>query len=213
MKYVSNGKEVTQEEFEKLTGFKWFQDDTVKQSDELPEKDDTITNVSRGEKEMMSELIKRIDISEKYRQESLYTITEQKILDIFEQFYKSCSEPPLGCYPKRGKIINYNKGIKETEGVKLNKNKPQMSLLFKQFPDALEAIVKCSEYGHNKYKETDGDYLNFKRVEGGSRTYADAGLRHRLYSKGTTDIESRLPHAYHVAWNALAELQLILEDK
>jgi hypothetical protein len=97
-------------------------------------------------------------------------------------------------------------------GVKTNKNKPQLSILFTQFPEALEAIAKCSEYGHLKYKSTDTDYLNYQRVEGGSKTYADAGLRHRLYKKGTTDIESQLPHAYHVAWNALAELQLLIKE-
>mgnify|MGYP007128638939 CR=1 FL=1 len=62
-------------------------------------------------------------------------------------------------------------------------------------------------------KETDEDYLNFKRVEGGSKSYADAGLRHRIFKKGTTDIDSQLPHSYHIAWNALAELELILEGK
>jgi hypothetical protein len=105
--------------------------------------------------------------------------------------------------------------LKETEGVKHNSDKPQMSLLFKQFPKALEAIVKCSEYGHKKYNKNgeDSDYLNFKRVEGGSKTYADAGLRHRLYVKDTTDLDSQLPHSWHVAWNALAELELLLENK
>jgi hypothetical protein len=94
-------------------------------------------------------------------------------------------------------------------GKKENKNKPQLSLLFKQFPKALEAITKCSEYGNNKYKETDKDFLNFKRVEGGSKTYADSGLRHRLQ---TGLDESGLPHQYHVDWNALAELELWIEE-
>lgn len=96
------------------------------------------------------------------------------------------------------------------KGVKHNSKKPKMSLLFKQFPKALEAIVKCSEYGNEKYKETDHDFMNFKRVEGGSQTYADASLRHRLI-KGN-DEESGLPHAYHIAWNALAELELYIEE-
>jgi hypothetical protein len=95
-------------------------------------------------------------------------------------------------------------------GVKHNKHKTPLSLIFTQFPKALEAISKCSEYGHNKYKETDKDFLNFKRVEGGSRVYADAGLRHRLETG--TDFESGLPHQYHVAWNALSELQLWIEE-
>ncbi len=98
-------------------------------------------------------------------------------------------------------------------GKKENDGKPQLSLLFTQFPKALEAVAKCSEYGHQKYKETDQDYLNYQRVEGGSKTYADAGLRHRAFPKGTTDIDSQLPHAYHVAWNALAELELILKNR
>jgi len=119
------------------------------------------------------------------------------------------------CHPTKESILNNNlcdeNKFKETEGQKFNILKPQLSLLFKQFPKALEAIVRCSEYGHEKYKETDKDYLNFKRVKGGSKDYADAGLRHRI-QKGI-DLESMLPHCYHVAWNALAELELLIENK
>jgi hypothetical protein len=97
------------------------------------------------------------------------------------------------------------------QGIKHNKGKAQISLLFKQFPKALEAIAKCSEYGHQRYKEGDADFQNFKRVPGGSKTYADAGLRHRLESG--LDKESGLPHAYHIAWNSLAELQLLIEEQ
>lgn len=99
---------------------------------------------------------------------------------------------------------------KSQKGVKTNNLKPQMSLLFKQFPKALEAVVMCSQYGHEKYKETDEDYLNYTRVDGGSKTYADAGLRHRL--EEGNDLESRLPHQFHVAWNALAELELWIKE-
>lgn len=100
--------------------------------------------------------------------------------------------------------------VDTTIGVKFNKDKAPLSILFKQFPKALEAISKCSEYGHDKYKETDIDFLNFKRVLGGSRAYADAGLRHRLQSG--LDSESGLPHQFHMAWNSLAELQLWIEE-
>ena len=109
--------------------------------------------------------------------------------------------------------LNKKQAQKENKGIKNNQNKPQISLLFKQFPKALEAVAKCSEYGHQKYKETDEDYLNFKRVDGGSKAYADAGLRHRTFVEKTLDEDSGLPHAWHIAWNALAELQLILENK
>lgn len=111
--------------------------------------------------------------------------------------------------PFKGVLLDLSKEI-SSEGVKTNSLKPQMSLLFKQFPKALEAIVMCSQYGHEKYKETDKDYLNYTRVNGGSKTYADAGLRHRLHQGN--DLESGLPHQFHVAWNALAELQLWIQE-
>lgn len=98
----------------------------------------------------------------------------------------------------------------EVIGVKHSKEKPKLSILFKQFPNALKAIARCSEFGHEKYKETDQDYLNYSRVEGGSDNYADAGLRHRTET-GVSE-ESGLPHYYHVAWNALAELELKLSE-
>lgn len=96
------------------------------------------------------------------------------------------------------------------EGVKYNESKPSLSMLFVQFPDALKAITRCSEYGHKKYEEFDKDFLNFKRVEEGSKAFADSGLRHRI-EKGLD--ESGLPHQYHVAWNALAELQMWIEEQ
>lgn len=123
---------------------------------------------------------------------------------------------PTAYYSGRDNITTTNsfEGRQQDDiGIKHNENKPQLSLLFKQFPKALEAIVKCSEYGHEKYKNDDLDYLNFKRVKGGSKSYADAGLRHRTFTEKTLDEDSGLPHAWHIAWNALAELQLILENK
>lgn len=96
-------------------------------------------------------------------------------------------------------------------GVKHNNNKPQISILFKQFPDALKAIAKASEFGHEKYKEFDEDYLNYKRVEDGIQKYADASLRHR--TEIGVDEESKLPHQFHVAWNTMAELQLWIEEQ
>ena len=107
-------------------------------------------------------------------------------------------------------INNLNVDFEKVEPRKENKGKPQLSLLFKQFPKALEAVTRCSEYGHNKYKDVDQDHLNFTRVGGGSKTYADAGLRHRI--EQGVDSESGLPHAYHVCWNALAELELWIKE-
>lgn len=106
------------------------------------------------------------------------------------------------------KAINYEEQ-KEKLGEKHNKGKLPMSKLFTQFPDALQAIVLASCYGHHRYP-TDLDWLNFKRVPGGSQTYKDACLRHSLCAE--KDEESGLPEIFHQAWNKLAELQLWLEE-
>jgi len=98
------------------------------------------------------------------------------------------------------------------EGQKFNGDKLPMDIVIcKQFPDALKAIAQCTEYGHQKYIETDEDYQNFRKVPGGSQTYADALLRHSM--EPGNDPESGLPHKYHKAWNALAELELWLVEE
>lgn len=99
---------------------------------------------------------------------------------------------------------------KKGEGVKHNNNKLEMSRLFEQFPDALQAIVLCSTYGAKKYKETDV-WDNFKKVPGGSKTYEDALVRHFLDDK--FDKDSGMPHLFHRAWNALSALQLWIEEE
>lgn len=97
-------------------------------------------------------------------------------------------------------------------GVKNNEGKLPLDIMItRQFPKALEAICKATEFGHNYYKETDLDYLNYKRVEGGSQAYADALQRHSM-NKAGKDEKSGLPHIYHKAWNALAELELWIEE-
>lgn len=102
--------------------------------------------------------------------------------------------------------------IKEEVGVKQNIGKlPMDKMISIQFPKALEAVCRATLFGHNKYKETDKDFLNFKRVEEGSQAYADAIQRHNL-NKAQTDDESGLPHIYHKCWNALAELELWIEE-
>lgn len=116
------------------------------------------------------------------------------------KFTKNCTFPGCGCEE------SCNIGIKHNQD-KL----PLDKILFTQFPKAIQAIAKCSMYGHEKYKEYDKDMLNFKRVKGGSQTYADAAIRHSL-NKGEKDHESGLPHIFHKAWNVMAELELWIEE-
>jgi hypothetical protein len=110
-----------------------------------------------------------------------------------------------------GKITlsSLDKEEQKEQGIKHSTNKVPMSILLKQFPNALQAVALSGLYGHKKYEDHDKDYLNYKRV-GGEDTYLDAGLRHQLLCKPEQE-ESGLPPKFHVAWNALADLEIFLE--
>lgn len=102
----------------------------------------------------------------------------------------------------------------ELKGVKTDSSKVDISVLFKQFPRALTAVAEASAYGHQKYIEHDLDMLNFTRVENAESRYRGALMRHERdrYTEGYLDSESNLPHIYHKAWNALAELEMHLKN-
>lgn len=81
--------------------------------------------------------------------------------------------------------------------------------LLSYFPRALEAVAFISLFGYEKYREWGG----WRMLENGLARYSDAGPRHRLFEKiDDYDAESRYLHAAHEAWNALARLELMLED-
>lgn len=80
------------------------------------------------------------------------------------------------------------------------------------FPRALQAVADQSRYGKEKYNLDYSD-KNFLRVPGGIQRYTDGLGRHLLgesVDKAGIDEESGLPHAYAVAWNALARLEMML---
>lgn len=99
------------------------------------------------------------------------------------------------------------------QGKKDNNYKLPMSKLFVQFPRALQAVVLTSCYGHNRYLDSDQDWLNFSRVKGGSNSYSDAEIRHILDKEiyGNED-ESGLPHIFHQLFNKLAECELYIKE-
>lgn len=97
-------------------------------------------------------------------------------------------------------------------GVKDDNGKLPLGIVIqKQFPNALKAIAKCSQYGHNKYKD-DVDWLNYQRVENWEQRYLNAAIRHFLEGD-CLDNESNLPHIYHAVWNMLALLELLEKNK
>lgn len=98
---------------------------------------------------------------------------------------------------------------KVPKGKKFSKDKAPMGQMIKQFPLALEAVAMRSKFGHEKYKETDHDWMNFKRVENAEQQYLSAAIRH-IAGLGEEE-ETPLEHLKAAAWNILATLQITLE--
>lgn len=93
-------------------------------------------------------------------------------------------------------------------GLKFDDGKPLVGTMLNVFPNALMAIGKVIEFGTHKYPDPN----NWKKVENASVRYQDALMRHLLkYCMGIKiDEETGQPHLAHVAWNALAILELYL---
>lgn len=93
------------------------------------------------------------------------------------------------------------------KGVKLDDGKPRLDLVLGDFADALWYVGMVGTYGANKYTDK-----GWQEVDNGIERYGNAMLRHYLnYRKGLIfDDESGLAHLGHMAWNALAILQLYL---
>lgn len=99
-------------------------------------------------------------------------------------------------------------GLNQHEpGAKLDGGKQKAWLVLAGFARALKLVVQVGTYGANKYSE-DG----WKSVPNGEKRYRDAFVRHLLDYMGgeRLDPESKLPHLAHIAWNALALIQLDL---
>ncbi len=95
-------------------------------------------------------------------------------------------------------------------GAKLDEGKPRVGLMITGFPRALMEVSKVTTFGANKYCEN-----GWMSVPDGIARYNDAMQRHNLkIAEGEIlDPDSGLPHLAHVAWNALAILELSMREK
>ncbi len=95
-------------------------------------------------------------------------------------------------------------------GFKDDGHKPRPSLVFESFARALEQVIAVGTFGAAKYTD-DG----WKYVENGITRYTDALYRHLIAeAKGeAADKETGRLHAAHAAWNALARLELLLQQE
>ncbi len=91
-------------------------------------------------------------------------------------------------------------------GVKWDSMKPDADLVLSKFSLALQEVCKVGTFGAKKYTE-DG----WIKVPNGIRRYTSAMLRHYFHESDGSfcDKESEIMHASHLAWNALARLELI----
>jgi hypothetical protein len=93
-------------------------------------------------------------------------------------------------------------------GSKLDNGKILAGVLM-DFSLALQEVAKVGTFGANKY--TRGGW---QEVPNGSVRYTDALWRHLLQERHEpVDSDSGMLHAAHLAWNALARLELILRKE
>lgn len=95
-------------------------------------------------------------------------------------------------------------------GAKLDAGKvPALRGVIQYFPRALAVVADISKHGASKYA-----WRGWEEVPDGVDRYGDSLVRHLLAEciDGWRDTDSGLPHAGHVAWNALARLELMLRD-
>lgn len=94
-------------------------------------------------------------------------------------------------------------------GVKFDDGKPRPDLILGSMARAMLAVGEVAAYGAAKYTEG-----GWQTVPDGIARYRAAKDRHRLLGAlEVNDFESRLSHAAHEAWNALAVLELLLREE
>lgn len=97
-----------------------------------------------------------------------------------------------------------------TKGLKRDSQKPRPQLVMRDMAGALEQVIKLAEFGAKKY--SDGNWLH---VDDAHNRYTDAMLRHYLAEQQgeLIDGETGIEHDVAVAWNALARLQIRINNQ
>lgn len=93
-------------------------------------------------------------------------------------------------------------------GTKLDDGKPKSGILG-DFSRALNAVAEIGTFGAEKYSRG-----GWQHVDNGIERYSDAMWRHLLAEcSNELDDESGMKHAAHLAWNALARLDLMIREQ
>lgn len=109
-------------------------------------------------------------------------------------------------------FFTHRPGDTERAGSKLDYGKaPVWQGFLNYFPRAIMAVAMVSEYGKRKY----GEWGGFRRVPDALLRYADGQARHELLQSiegPYDDSDSGLAHLAQDAWNAMARLDMALEQ-
>ena len=93
-------------------------------------------------------------------------------------------------------------------GIKYDSNKLRMGEMIKDFKVPLESLCEVWTFGANKYEKS-----NWKLLDNGIDRYTNALVRHLVAEEDCMyDDESKLLHASHIAFNALARLYFIIKE-
>lgn len=96
----------------------------------------------------------------------------------------------------------------QTVGIKYDGGKPRLAEMMMDFAPEMIELCKVWEFGADKYSKS-----NWKLVDNGIDRYTNAMLRHLLAETNNLyDDETKLLHAAHIAFNALARLHFILKE-
>lgn len=135
-------------------------------------------------------------------------VTEFDTDDVFREdpdggyIYRESDSQKVQDVPKMTKTDNSYTEEHDEEGVKYDNGKPLAGDMIMIFPHALMGVAKCIEWGSHKYPQTD----NYIRLKNGYKRYMNGIMRHllKIMLGQDYDDETKLPHIYHVCWNALA---------
>jgi hypothetical protein len=96
-----------------------------------------------------------------------------------------------------------------TKDMKFDGGKALAAIPFQDFPLAIQELVKVCTFGAQKY-----DRSSWQDVANAEVRYEDALARHFLAQYiEDVDPESGLYHKAHLAWNALATLEMALREE
>jgi len=95
-------------------------------------------------------------------------------------------------------------------GAKLDGGKPRPALVLGGFSRALSAVTAVGTFGATKYTPN-----GWRSVPDGVERYSEAMMRHWLAETQGIELDpdSNLTHAAHLAWNALARLELMIVEQ